>query len=287
MNALTWPSPAKLNLFLHITGRRADGYHELQTIFQFLDYCDVLSFSLRPDNKIQLVMQTTDGRPNEAIPVADNLVLRAAKLLQQTRQINLGADIILSKKIPIGGGLGGGSSNAATTLVALNKLWGLQLELENLLAMGLNLGADIPIFLAGTAAWAEGIGDKITPITLPEPWYVIITPPHPVSSAEIFSMPELTRNTRPITIQEFSQGKVITQNDCESVVKHRYPAIAQALDWLNQYAPARLTGTGSCVFAAMPTEQYARTVVSEVPAGWFAFAAKGLNQSPLLKVSSQ
>lgn len=270
-----WLSPAKINLFLHILGRRPDGYHELQTIFQFLDYHDELCLESRIDPQIQL---TT------SMSLENNIVLKAARLLQQVSGTSLGANIILNKRIPIGGGLGGGSSNAATTLIALNQLWQLNLPESDLLELGLQLGADVPVFIKGKAAWAEGIGEKLSPIQLPEPWYVVLSPPQIVSTAEIFSAVELTRNTRPITIQEFLEGR--TRNDFEPLVRKRYPQIGNAIDWLNRYAPAKLTGSGSSVFAEVATKKEAEKIVAEVPQPLTAFMAKGMNCSPLSKVAS-
>lgn len=269
-----WPAPAKLNLFLHILGRRPDGYHNLQTVFQFIDYCDELRFTVRQDNAINL------HSPIEGVADSDNLIVKAARLLQQTTHSALGADIFVEKKIPMGGGLGGGSSNAATTLVALNTLWDLQQSNTQLQALGLTLGADIPVFVAGHAAWAEGVGEKLLPITLPEPWYVIIKPSVSVPTAKIFSDPQLTRNTSPFTIHEFSKGRE-TRNDFEIVVCKHYPEVAAALEWLNQFAEARLTGSGSCIFAAVTEESIAQQIVQQIPAEFFGFYAKALNKSPL------
>jgi 4-diphosphocytidyl-2-C-methyl-D-erythritol kinase len=268
-----WPAPAKINLFLHITGRRSDGYHELQTAFQFLDYCDFLSFEHALDSDIQL------RTPIEGVEHNDNLIVRAAKLLQQYAGINKGALITLDKKLPMGGGLGGGSSNAATTLVALNALWNCQLSKQELARLGLTLGADVPIFIHGHAAWAEGVGEKLTAITPPEPWYIVIVPDCQVSTAEIFSAPELTRNCEPITIPRFLSGDA--ENICEDVVRKRYPLVADALEWLGQYAQSKMTGTGACVFAEFETQLQAQEIVEALPATWQGFVAKGCNQSPL------
>lgn len=266
MNNPIWRAPAKINLFLHIIGRRADGYHELQTVFQFLDYYDELSFEVR-----------TDGQINLNSTIEKNLVLQAAKLLQQVSNTTLGADITLHKRIPIGGGLGGGSSDAATTLIALNQLWELNFEESFLLELAIKLGADVPVFIKGEAAWAEGLGEKLSPITLPEPWYVVIVPPHPISTTEFFSAPELTRNTRPITIQDFLEGKALLRNDFEPLIRNRYPQIANAFDWLNQYAKAQLTGSGGCIFAEFKTKTEAQLVIAEIPKPFTGFVAKGLN----------
>lgn len=267
-------SPAKLNLFLHIIGQRADGYHLLQTVFQLLDYYDELTFTLRDDQQINLTCNINE------INNENNLVLRAAHLLKQQQ----GVDIHLHKNIPMGGGLGGGSSNAATTLIALNHLWQLQLSTQELLALGLKLGADVPVFIQGQSAWAEGIGEVLVPIELPERWFVVLAPPVLVSTPKLFSDNELTRNTSPIKIQEFLEGAE-TQNDCEVVCSKRYPEVAAALTWLNQFAPARLTGTGGCVFAAVKNEQTAKQIAEQIPKPFTGFYAKGINCSPLLELS--
>lgn len=277
MPSLTWPAPAKLNLFLHITGRRADGYHELQTVFQFLDYGDELRFTVR-DNGVIRALHNLPGVISE-----QDLTVRAARLLKENTGTSLGADIELTKRLPIGGGLGGGSSDAATTLVALNYLWKLELSMDELAKLGLRLGADVPVFVHGRAAWGEGVGERLTPMDLPEPWYLIIAPPCRVSTGEIFASPDLTRDAKPITIRDFLAGK--GGNDCEVLVCRRYPEVAQALRWLGGHASARMTGTGSCVFAAFPDETSARRVagqfIAERPDGGQALVAQGLNLSPL------
>lgn len=269
-----WPAPAKVNLFLHILGHRPDGYHELQTVFQFAGLCDTLSFAFREDGEVR---RTTD-LPGVA-PEAD-LVVRAARLLQSHTGIRLGADIGVTKRIPTGAGLGGSSSDAATTLVALDQLWGAGLSSPELQAIGRRLGADVPIFLHGQAAWAEGIGERFSPIALDEPWYLLIRPDIEVSTAAVFNDPDLTRNTSPITIARFLAGD--GHNDCEPVVRARYPEVGTALDWLGERAHARLTGTGSCVFGAFPSEAEARAVLTELPRRWNGFVAEGRNRSPLL-----
>lgn len=266
-------APAKLNLFLHITGRRADGYHDLQTIFQLIDFSDTLAFKLRDDNQIQLTPYF------ENIPQQQNLIYRAAKLLQQTTNSEYGIDIHLDKRIPLGAGLGGGSSNAATTLIALNYLWDLKFSLAELAALGLRLGADVPIFVHGLSAWAEGVGEQIWPIELPNAWYLVITPNCHVSTAKIFSDLSLTRNTPPSKIRTFLPEGL--HNDCEAVVRYHYPAVAQALDWLNKLAPARLTGSGSSIFAAFATESEAENIALQIPTTWNYFIAQGLANSPL------
>ncbi len=269
-----WPAPAKLNLFLHVLGRRADGYHDLQTVFQLLDFSDRLTFSLRPDPDIR--------RPAglDGVAEEDDLVVRAARLLQSESGIEEGVDIRVDKRIPAGGGLGGGSSDAATTLVALNHLWDARMSRDALAGLGARLGADVPVFVRGRSAWAEGTGDRLTPLDLPKRWFLVIHPGVAVPTAEIFSAPELTRNSTPITISRFlSAGG---RNDCTPVVRNRYAEVARALDWLGRRGEARLTGTGACVFAAFEDERQARAVLEEMPAQWRGFVARGLNRSPLL-----
>ncbi len=273
MTALTASAPAKLNLFLHITGRREDGYHELQTLFQLLDFGDTLHFETTNDGEL-----TLEG-PDLGIAPADNLIVRAARLLQAGS--TAGARIRLEKRIPAGGGLGGGSSDAATTLLALNHLWQLGHSNESLQAMGRELGADVPVFVAGHSAWAEGVGERLTPVELPESWYLVICPDCHIATGEIFSRPELTRNTPPITIAAFFAGG--SRNDCQTVVRDLYPEVDNALIWLDKVGDARLTGTGACVFASFHSRAEADAVQQQVPAGWTAFVARGLNRSPVLE----
>ncbi|MGD8976587.1 MAG: 4-(cytidine 5'-diphospho)-2-C-methyl-D-erythritol kinase [Gammaproteobacteria bacterium] len=269
-----WPAPAKLNLMLRILGRRADGYHELQTAFQFLDYCDELRFLPRDDGRITRPLGLA------GLPEDEDLVVRAAALLRKETGCRRGAEIHVAKRIPEGGGLGGGSSDAATTLVALDHYWDTGLGRERLQELGASLGADLPVFVGGQASWAEGIGDRLTPLTLEEPWYLVIAPGCRVPTAEVFRDPGLTRNSAPITISRFlAQGG---GNDCTEVVRRRYPAVAEALDWLGRFAPARLTGTGACVFAAFDDEKGARDAGAQVPSKWLALVAAGRNRSPLL-----
>jgi 4-diphosphocytidyl-2-C-methyl-D-erythritol kinase len=274
-----WPAPAKLNLFLHILGRRPDGYHELQTCFQFVDLCDEITIEVRVDGRIRRSVGTV-GVAEDA-----DLCVRAARALQTAAGCPLGADIGVLKRIPMGGGLGGGSSDAATCLVALNHLWNLHWPMEDLAALGLKLGADVPVFVRGRAAWAEGIGERLTPLYPPlaplETNYLILKPTMGVSTAEVFQDPELTRNSAPITIHGFlaSGGR----NDCLSVVRRRYPEVAHALDWLSGFGPARLTGTGSCVFTAVETIDRGREIVRKLPPALDFFLARGLNDSPLLE----
>ncbi len=275
--SLLLPAPAKLNLMLHITGRRPDGYHHLQTIFQFIDYCDELSLTATDSHKITLTARLAEVTPEQ------NLIYRAAKLLQAHTNTERGANIQLRKNIPMGGGLGGGSSNAATTLIGLNQLWQTGLSLTQLAEIGLSLGADVPVFIHGCASWAEGIGEQLTKVSLPEPWYLVITPPCKVSTAEIFSHKELTRNTPAITIATaLGHGG---KNDCESVVSALYPEVKMALNWLNQFANARLTGTGASLFASFDTKQQAMQVFEQLPKPLTGFIAQGLNLSPLHQVA--
>jgi 4-diphosphocytidyl-2-C-methyl-D-erythritol kinase len=269
-----WPAPAKLNLMLRVLGRRPDGYHRLQTVFQFLDRADLLYFEPRRDGRIRRVSALA-GVPEEA-----DLVVRAARLLQESTGCPLGADIRVDKRLPMGGGLGGGSSDAGTTLMALDSLWGTGLGRDGLMALGLSLGADVPVFILGRAAWGEGVGEQLTPIELPRPWYLILVPDSQVSTAAVFSDPELTRNSPSITIADFLAGE--QRNDCVPVVRRRYPEVAAALAWLADFGAARLTGTGACVFAAFETEAAARAARHAVPARFSAFVARGLNRSPML-----
>ncbi|WP_084256043.1 4-(cytidine 5'-diphospho)-2-C-methyl-D-erythritol kinase [Pasteurella testudinis] len=268
-----YPCPAKLNLFLYINGQRADGYHELQTLFQFLDYGDWLTVTPRNDGLIRLTPHL-DGVATE-----QNLVYRAAKLLQQYSGCHLGADLHLDKILPIGGGVGGGSSNAATALVVLNRLWRLNLSLDTLAELGLTLGADVPIFVHGHAAFAEGVGEKLVDCEPEEKWYLVVKPNVSIATAKLFQDPALTRNTpkRPLSTllnQEFS-------NDCEKVVKDHYPEVEHLLDWLLQYAPARLTGTGACIFAEFENQAAAEQVYKQLPKNINSFVARGMNRSPL------
>ena len=270
---LSLPAPAKLNLMLHIVGRRADGYHLLETVFQFLDYADTLHFSARDDGEI-ILHSTIDGVAHD-----DNLIVRAARLLQTESQSKLGADIWLDKKLPVGGGIGGGSSNAATTLVGLNHLWQTQLSLEKLAELGLSLGADVPVFVLGRAAFAQGIGEKLEPVDLAEPWYLVAVPPVSISTAKIFSDPCLTRDT-PVT----NMRTVLKQsghNDCQAVVEKRYPEVRNALILLNKFVEARLTGTGSCIFGGFPNEQQAVNIATQISSSLPSFVAQGANISML------
>ncbi|MFQ5468784.1 MAG: 4-(cytidine 5'-diphospho)-2-C-methyl-D-erythritol kinase [Gammaproteobacteria bacterium] len=276
--ATTWLAPAKINLFLHITAKREDGYHELQTVFQFIDLCDQLSFSLRKDRQIRRHTEVA------GVPADNDLTVRAAKILQKAGNIDAGVDISIDKIIPMGGGLGGGSSNAATTLVALNQLWGLNLPQSRLESLGLEIGADVPVFIRGHSAWAEGVGEKLESISLGQPWdnawYVILSPNCHVSTAEIFSDRELTRDSHPIKIDAFRSGQ--TENVCESVVRRRYPEVGMAIDWLSAFAPTRMSGTGASVFAPFAEKHQADAVIEQLPPNWRGFVVKGLSESPLI-----
>lgn len=271
-----WLAPAKINLFLHVTGRRSDGYHTLQTLYQFVDLCDVLQFSVREDNEIRL---TSDF---DEVPPEQNLVVRAARALQQHSGTRAGTDVTLKKVIPTGGGLGGGSSDAATTLVALNEFWRLGLSIKELAEIGVGVSADVPVFVHGQASWAEGIGDKLTPVAPAEPWYLIVNPNVQVSTAALFDAPELTRNISPITIRDYMDER--SRNVFEPVVVTRYPEVRAALDWLRRNHRgyrARMSGTGSCVFTAFETEAEARALYDRLPKGMSGFVVKGRNASPL------
>jgi 4-diphosphocytidyl-2-C-methyl-D-erythritol kinase len=268
-----WRAPAKLNLFLHVTGRRTDGYHELQTLFQLIDLCDTITISLRADGLIERPVG-----PAGVAPDAD-LTLRAALALQRASGTGQGADLRVHKRIPQGGGLGGGSSDAATTLLALNQLWGCGLSVDDLASLALPLGADVPVFVRGFSAWAEGVGERLTPVSLPEAWYVIIYPGVGVSTREVFQSPELTRNSLLITIRAFFQSG--GHNDCEPVVRARSPEVAAAIDWLAREGSAQLTGTGSCVFTARGSAAEAERLAARVPDRWMSFVARGLNTSPV------
>ena len=268
-----WPAPAKVNLFLHITGRRSDGYHDLQTVFQLLDFGDALALEVTEEPAIERV-----AGPAEILPAQD-LCVRAAQLLQRHGAVQQGVRIRLRKRIPLGGGLGGGSSDAATVLRVLNGLWRVGLSLDDLAGLGLQLGSDVPVFIRGHSAWAEGRGELLTPLPLPERWYLLIHPGVTVATASIFQAPELTRNSPVITIRAVSEAQ--TRNDCEPVVRARFPAVAAALDWLSAYAPARLSGTGSCVFASFERAAVAERVAARVPDEWQSFVARGVNRSSL------
>ncbi len=273
-----WPAPAKLNLFFHVTGRRSDGYHNLQTVFQLLDWSDEIGIEISDDGVIARVAGLAD------IPAESDLTVRAARALQKATGCRHGARLTVLKRVPTGGGLGGGSSEAATVLVVLNRLWGTGLPLEALAEIGLGLGADVPVFVYGSSAWGEGRGEQLVPVEPSERWFVIIHPGVAVSTAEIFQAPELTRNSPLITIRALSPGLMgQTRNDCEPVVCARYPQVADAIEWLSRSAPARLTGTGSCVFAEFERAADAERVAARVPQQWTGRVARGVARSPLIE----
>ena len=272
MTTLSLLSPAKLNLFLHITGRRPDGYHQLQTLFQLLNWGDQLHFT--PNHSGTITLDSADL----GIPVEENLIVRAARLL---RHGSRGAHITLDKHIPAGGGLGGGSSNAATTLLALNHLWGLNMAPTELQALAVELGADVPVFVGARTAWAEGIGEILTPIDLPEQWFLIVVPDCHVATSEIFSHQQLTRNSPPIKMASFFEGD--SRNDCQRLVRRLYPEVDKVLKWLENFGEARLTGTGACVFAGFSTATEARAAQRHLPHKWAGIVAQGVNKSPILR----
>jgi 4-diphosphocytidyl-2-C-methyl-D-erythritol kinase len=293
--AVSCPAPAKLNLFLHVIGRRPDGYHLLQTLFRFLDFGDTLTFAVREDAAVRHL------NPIPGVVPEQDLCVRAARLLQAETGTQLGVDIGVAKHIPMGGGLGGGSSDAATTLVALNRLWRLGLSRARLQALGLKLGADVPVFVFGRSAFAEGIGEELQPVVgLPETWYLVLVPPVAVPTAAVFSDPELTRNSDPIKILGFSagvdraiayealclaakelSGGGVGRNDLEAVVCRKYPAVQAHLHWLREQAPAAMSGSGACVFAAFDEESAARRAYQGLPQGMRGFVARGIDRHPL------
>lgn len=274
-----WPSPAKLNLFLYINGRRPDGYHDLQTLFQFLDYGDTLNFAPRQDEQIVLLT------PIDGVPDEQNLIVRAARMLQQFSHCQIGADISISKILPMGGGLGGGSSNAATVLVALNHLWKCGLTTEQLCKIGLTLGADVPVFIYGYAAFAEGVGEKLQPAQPKEKWYLVAHPGIHIPTPFIFNDPELVRNTPKRTLTTLLASPFL--NDCEPIARKRFPEVEQLISWLLEYAPSRLTGTGACVFSEFDTQAAAVDVLKQAPEWLHGFVAQGVNTSPLQAVLSR
>ena len=293
MNKQIWPAPAKLNLMLHITGQREDGYHELQTVFQFIDFSDELVFELRNDNKINRHCD------DFSVPENEDIIIRAARLLREQYQYRegqhkaatdekFGVDITLKKNIPMGAGLGGGSSDAATTLVALNVLWEMGFDVDELADMGLSLGADVPVFVRGFAAFAEGIGEKLSPIELDENWYTVLIPAVHVSTKEIFSHPQLTRDCSAIKLCDLSRRE--WRNVCTPVVVDSYPEVSQAIDIFGRYSKASMSGTGASVFSSFDTKAQAEEILQKIKenpisTSWFSFVAKGLNQSPLLQIA--
>ena len=287
--AVELPAPAKLNLFLHVVGRRADGYHELQTVFQFIGLADRVRIARRAD----ALLRRTTAIPGVA--EADDLVIRAAQRLRDECGIEEGADIGVEKRIPLGGGLGGGSSDAASTLVGLNRLWGLGMDADRLAALAAGLGADVPVFVHGLAAWAEGVGERLVPVVLEQPWYVLIVLPFAVSTAEVFRSRALTRNTPRLRISRLlpsgTEGResparierliAVARNDCEPVVREMHPQVGEALDWLSRYSRARMTGTGATVFAPSGSRERAVEIARAVPPPWRGLVARGMNRSPL------
>ena len=273
ITTLTCPAPAKLNLFLHVVGRRDDGYHLLQTLFRFIDLSDTLHFTLREDGVVHRVNEI------EGVPQGQDLCVRAARLLQQESGCTLGADITLEKCIPMGGGLGGGSSDAATTLLALNRLWHLGLSRQRLMQIGLTLGADVPVFVFGENAFAEGVGEQLQAYPLPDAWYVVLFPPVHVATARIFAHPELTRNTISLRIRGLPMEAL--RNDLQPVVCNLYPEVARHLAWLGRFAQARMTGSGACVFAEFASASQAQTVLRQLPSDMHGVVARGLPHHPL------
>jgi 4-diphosphocytidyl-2-C-methyl-D-erythritol kinase len=270
-----WPAPAKVNLFLHIVGRRADGYHRLQTVFQLLDWGDSIRLRVREDGVITRVAGL------ENVAAEDDLVVRAARALRAASGSGFGADIAVEKRIPTGAGLGGGSSDAATVLVALNVLWNARLSEDALAEIGRGLGADVPVFVRGRSAWAEGVGDELTAIDLPPRWFAIVDPQIAVSTAALFLAPELTRDTPPTTISRFLAG-METANAFAPVARARFPQVAAALDWLGRFGAARLSGSGGCGFIAVESEREAEDIARQCPPQFRAWTARGVNRSPLL-----
>ena len=272
---LWWPAPAKLNLFLKITGRRSDGYHQLQTVFQLLVLSDWLNFSKRDDGSIRLQGNMSNVESSE------NLIMRAAKLLQANASTEFGVDVVIKKVLPMGAGLGGGSSDAATTLVVLNELWQLNYSLDELAKMGLSLGADVPVFVLGKSAWAEGVGEEISPIVLDERWYLVVNPGSHVSTKEIFSHNRLTRDSSPITIRGFREGQL--ENDCLSVVRELDGKVDAMYQHFSMFTDVYLTGTGSSLFAVCETREDALKLLNKLPDDWAKWLVKGVNESPLHK----
>ena len=270
----SFPAPGKLNLLLRVVGRRPDGYHLLQTVFRFIDFGDTVTLKVRSDRKILRV--TAVG----GVPADQDLTVRAARLLQASAGGRMGADIWVEKRLPLGGGLGGGSSDAATTLLALNLMWGLDLPRSRLLELALELGADVPVFVLGENAWAEGIGEKLQPLELPPAWYVVLTPPVAVSTGRIFAHPELKRDSKTVRIQSFSAAGP-NGNDLEPVVCREHPEIARYRDWLRQFGRAMVTGSGACVFAGFESLGAAQAVFARLPDSMTGFVARGLERHPL------
>jgi 4-diphosphocytidyl-2-C-methyl-D-erythritol kinase len=274
-----WPAPAKLNLFLHIVGRRDDGYHLLETVFQLLDWGDEIRLRVRDDGEVRRI------DPLPGVPDELDLGVRAARALKRATGCRLGADIAIEKRVPVGGGLGGGSSDAATVLVALNALWNTDLDDDALAAIAIGLGADVPVFVRGRSAWAEGIGERLTPLELPGRWFVVVDPGVSVPTRELFQVPELTRNSPQLTIPLFVSGAP-TGNAFQPVVRGRFPAVAAALDWLGRHGEARLSGSGGAVFAAVASRDAGEAILRDIPAGFRGWVVRGVNESPLRRVNT-
>lgn len=268
-----FPAPAKLNLFLHVTGRRADGYHLLQSVFRFIDHGDTVWLSVRADGQVRRLVDIP------GVPAEHDLTVRAARLLQKEGGCPLGVDIRVEKRLPMGGGLGGGSSDAATVLLALNRLWNLDFSRRKLAELALQLGADVPVFVFGQSAFAEGVGEILTPVALPPAWYVVLIPPVEVATADVFAAPELTRDSAPIKIADFLSGA--GRNDLQPVVVRKYPEVARHLDWLCRFGRARMTGSGACVFLELANEAGARAILQQLPRDMQGFVARGLDRHPL------
>ena len=294
-DAIELPAPAKLNLFLHVVGRRSDGYHELQTVFQFVDLTDRIRLARRKDT----YLRRTTAVPG--VSEAEDLVIRAAHLLREESGIDAGASISVEKRIPLGGGLGGGSSDAASALVGLNRLWDVGMTPDRLAALGVTLGADVPVFVRGLAAWAEGVGEHLVPVEPERPWYALIVLPFAISTAVVFRAPALTRNTPRIRMSSLLRGGsgtpaspvriahllASTRNDCEPVVRGMHPEVGEAIDWLSRHGVARMTGTGATVFAPFGSREQAVEVANSVPPPWQGLTARGLNRSPLLDFANR
>ena len=278
------PAPAKLNLFLHVVGRRPDGYHLLQTVFQLIDCADRLHFILREDGAIVRTTDLAGVAPDDDLTVRAARLLRAAAIERKGHRLP-GVEIAIDKRLPLGGGLGGGSSDAATTLMALNYLWSAGFSRAELMALGLQLGADVPFFILGQNAFAEGVGEVFTPVALPDRWYIVIAPGVAVSTRTVFGSPDLTRDTKPVKITDFSEGMAASgqfgKNDLQPVVTRHFPPVAAALKWLAQYGEARMTGSGACVFCAFPDEQSAEQALRNVPQPWKAWKARALAHHPM------
>lgn len=282
--AFNFPAPAKINLFLHIIGQREDGYHNLETLFQFIDHSDTITLTATTASTIELLT------PIHGVRNEDNLIVKAALLLQERAQSSFGAKININKVLPMGGGLGGGSSNAATILVALNILWQCKLTTEELAELGLSLGADVPIFVHGFAAFAQGIGEQLTKVEPQESWYLITKPDCSISTQQVFTAKDLPRNTSRLSKKALENNDFITDcfhNDCQTLVIKHYPEVAKLLAWLVEYAPSRMTGTGACVFTRFSNQEEALALQEKLPLGVSSFVARGLNKSPLTSVIAE